>query len=259
MSKYNPIIEVIEEHYEIPQFDAERKISVLLPYDYHETRKYYPVLYLQDGQNLFNPSAPFGDWAIDKSLSKLAEEGCKDLIIVAIDHGEDERIKEYLPYDHAKFGKGQGRVYIDFLKEKLIPHVNKNYRVLSDYANMGIGGSSMGGLISLYAGLTEPNVFGKMMIFSPSLWLSQKIFHDANGLVPLPKSKVYLYGGGRESQQHLPNVKRLENILRGKKFAASYFHVEVSVNLEGEHSERYWCKEFPKAVQWLYFNTKRVA
>lgn len=253
MSKFDPIIEVIEEEYEVPHLNATRKISALLPYDYHTTKKKYPVIYLQDGQNLFNPEAPFGDWAIDRSLGKLAAKGLKDIIIVAIDHGEKERIKEYLPYYHQKFGKGHGVFYIQFMKEKLIPYINSHYRTLPDYEHTGIGGSSMGGLISLFAGLTEPSVFGKLMIFSPSLWISEKIYKTADKFEPLPKSRIYMYAGGKESEAHLPNVKKLETILHKKLHEGAMFDLEFSVNHQGEHAEIFWSKEFPKAIKWLFF------
>ncbi len=250
---FDPIIEVIEEDYEIPHLGATRKISALLPHDYYDSDRQYPVLYLQDGQNLFNPFAPYGDWAIDKSMANMASVGYSDIIIIAVDHGEKERIKEYLPYDHPKFGHGKGKVYIQFMKEKLIPYVNNRYRTLTDYENTGIGGSSMGGLISLYAGLTEADIFGKMMIFSPSLWMSKKIFIEANAFKPLPKTKIYVYAGGKESKAHLPNVKKLESILIDKIHNAVLFDFEISVNDTGEHAEFYWGQEFPKAVKWLFF------
>ena len=133
-----------------------RRISALLPHDYDETDKNYPVLYLQDGQNLFNPNAPYGDWAIDKSLTQLAQDGLKDLIIIAIDHGHEERVYEYSPYYNPLFGEGKGDAYLSFINETLIPYVSKKFRTKPGYENVGIGGSSMGGLISLYAGLKFP-------------------------------------------------------------------------------------------------------
>ena len=254
VTEFRPIIKVIEEAYEIPQLQATRKISALLPHDYYETDKHYPVLYLQDGQNLFDPSAPYGDWAIDKSLEKLAQEGFSDIIIIAIDHGDNERINEYLPYYHPRYGEGKGNFYIQFVIEKLIPYINKNYRTLTDFENTGIGGSSLGGLISLYAGLSNPGVFGKMMIFSPSLWIAKKIFNQTESFQPLQKSKIYLYSGGMESEDHLPNAKRLEAIFRAKMVENHDIDFRFSINEIGVHAEVYWRHEFPKAVKWLYFN-----
>lgn len=252
VNDYSPIIVTIEEEYEIPHLNATRKISALLPYNYHESEKHYPVLYLQDGQNLFNPHAPFGDWAIDQSMEVLAQEGYGDVIIIAIDHGERERINEYFPYHHPKYGQGRGRHYIQFMKEKLIPYVNNKYRTISHFSQTGIGGSSMGGLISLYAGLKEPNLFGKMMIFSPSLWITKAIFKEAEKFNPLHESRIYLYAGGKESHAHLPNVNSLEAILREK--VAHGLELQVEINHDGEHREIYWKEEFPRALRWLYYN-----
>jgi predicted alpha/beta superfamily hydrolase len=255
VNDFAPIIETIEEAYEIPHLNATRKISALLPYDYYESERKYPVLYLQDGQNLFNPNAPFGDWAIDQSMEMLATHGLKDLIIIAIDHGERERIIEYLPYFNHRFGQGKGRHYIDFMKEKLIPYVNKKYRTLTHYSQTGIGGSSMGGLISLYAGLSEPDIFGKMMIFSPSLWISKIIYYQAKAFKPLADTMIYLYAGAKESNSHVPNVERLEKILIKKTNDFPALTMKVVINDEGEHREIYWKHEFPKALKWLYFNS----
>lgn len=253
LTQYEPIIEVIEEAYEIPQLNATRKISALLPHDYHETNKQYPVLYLQDGQNLFNPAAPYGDWAIDKSMAKLAEEGQGDIIIIAIDHGEQERILEYLPYNHPRYGKGKGSFYVQFMIEKLIPYINSHYRTLTDFQHTGIGGSSMGGLISYHAGLLNPGVFGKMMIFSPSLWISKMIFEHTKTFEPLNRSRIYLYAGGKESEQHLPNVQKLEAIIRKKMVDGHQIDLHFSVNEDASHNEVHWREEFPLALKWLYF------
>ena len=255
MTDFNPIIETIEEAYEIPHLNATRRISALLPHDYYESDKRYPVLYLQDGQNLFNPMAQYGDWAIDKSLAHLAQEGKADVIIIAINHGEQERINEYLPYYHPRFGQGKGTFYIQFMTEKLIPYINEKYRTLTDFENTGIGGSSMGGLISLHAGLSNPGVFGKLMIFSPSLWISKKIFKSTKSFSPLERAKLYLYSGGKESEEHLPNAKELGAIINEKMEKGHQIDFHFSVNEEGNHSELHWRKEFPKAIEWL-FNTK---
>ena len=90
-----PIVRVIEEKFEIPQLGKKRRITALLPHDYNESEKAYPVLYLQDGQNLFDDNAPFGNWAIDRALALMAEKDMGDIIVIAIDHGEKDRIKEY--------------------------------------------------------------------------------------------------------------------------------------------------------------------
>jgi predicted alpha/beta superfamily hydrolase len=252
-SKYAPIIETIEEEYEIPQLDRKRRISALLPYNYYETKKSYRVLYLNDGQNLFDEFAPFGNWAIDKSLEHLASKGLDDVIVIAIDHGGEDRITEYLPYFNARFGKAQGELYIAFLEETLIPYVNKKYRVLTEREHTGIGGSSMGGIISLFAGLNHQNTFGKLMVFSPSLWIAPKIFQQAEHFHPDLPTEMYIYAGGKESQNHLPNVHRFKKRLLEGKTIFNQIRLHLSLNPEGTHGESFWRDEFPKAVEWLYF------
>ena len=253
-----PIIEVIEQNYEIPQLGVRRKISALLPVDYHHTDKVYPVLYLQDGQNLFNPHAPFGDWAIDRSLEQLAAQGMKDLIVIAIDHGEEERIYEYSPYYNPLFGEGKGRDYVSFLTDTLCPYIQGHYRVSDRRHDTGIGGSSMGGLISLYAGLTAPDTFGKLMVFSPSLWISPMIYHHADQCTLMDGDALYLYAGGMESQYHIPNIKRLDKIMSPKFDDLDFARYKCSIYERGQHGEYYWAHEFPKAIKWLYFNNQSI-
>jgi predicted alpha/beta superfamily hydrolase len=251
---FKPIIEILDDRFEIPQLEVERRIAALLPFDYHESDKEYPVLYLQDGQNLFNPEAPYGNWAIDDSLAELAIEGHHQVIIIAIDHGDDARILEYSPYYHPRFGEGKGKSYLNFLIEILIPFVESKYRVSRLAKDRGIGGSSMGGLISLYSGLAFPYIFGKMMIFSPSLWLSPMIYFDAEKYKPELEARVYLFAGGKESKFQLPNIKRLSKIIQPllENSDQAYFH--RSIDKEANHGEFYWSIEFPKAIKWLYFN-----
>ena len=249
---YQPIIKIIEEDYEIPQLKRRRRIAALLPYDYYQNEKEYPVLYLHDGQNLFDEESPFGNWAIDQSLTRLASQGSGEVVVIAIDHGGEDRLNEYMPFNTRKYGKGQGKLYIKFLMETLKPYVDDKYRVMTDSEHTGIGGSSMGGLISLFAGLSFPQTFSRMMIFSPSLWLSPRIYQLAKKFNPVESSHLYLYAGGKESQAHLPNVMRfgadlLTNMGEGLRFKFSH-------NPDGIHHEEIWREEFPIALKWLFFN-----
>lgn len=252
---HSPIIQVIGENYLIPQLGRTRRIAALLPSNYYQTNKHYPVLYLHDGQNLFNEYAPYGNWAIDKSLALLAKDGYGDVIVIAIDHGGEQRINEFMPYDSPKFGKGNGRLYLQFLVETLKPLVDRSFRVINDRQYTGIGGSSMGGLISLFGGLTLPDVFGKLMIFSPSLWTSPQIYDQANIFSPVVPTDIYLYAGAKESRVHLPNVMRLKETLEGKLMGGGV-RLHLSVNKHGTHNEAVWGAEFPKAIKWLYFDHK---
>ncbi|MEY4902672.1 MAG: hypothetical protein RLZZ292_487 [Bacteroidota bacterium] len=257
--EYNPALlpmpEIITEEFEMPQLGKKRRISILLPHNYHaETQRRYPVIYLQDGQNLFNDHAPYGNWQVNKKLAVLSEQGKGDVIIVAIDHGGSERIAEYTPsYANTRFGTGLGKKYARFMADTLKPYIDKNYRTLSDREHTGIGGSSMGGLISIYAGLMYPEEFSKLMIFSPSLWVTPKIYFEAiNFFQPSGKTKIYLYVGGKEGKSTVENVERFKEVLERRGMDGSPIDFELSIDPEGQHNEERWGREFPKALEWLF-------
>jgi len=251
---FAPLIKVLAEDYEIPQLGKDRRICALLPHNYRKSRQHYPVLYLQDGQNLFGDKSPFGNWAIDEKLTKLAKIGNGDIIIIAIDHAEEERLKEFSPFRRTKLGRGEGKKYVHFLANTLKPYVDQNFRTLPSREFTGVGGSSMGGLISIYAGLMRPEMFGKLMIFSPSLWISPNIYWDAIHFMIPYQMDIYLYAGGEESKNMIPTTRRLKNILEHKGMDFSKINLNMSIDPLGRHHESYWGEEFPKAIQWLYFN-----
>ena len=247
-----PKIEVISENFEIPQLIQTRRIAALLPHDYYDTDKRYPVLYLQDGQNLFDEYAPFGNWSVDKNLATLFEEGFGDIIIIGIDHAGDKRIKEYTPSYTTKLGRGDGKKYVRFLSDTLKPFVDKKFRTLPDRAHTGIGGSSMGALISIYAGLMYPEVYSKLMIFSPALWVAPNIhFHFLN-FDHSQDVKAYLYAGGEESEKMIPNIENFKSAFDKKSIQAN-FEFKLTIDPKGKHNEAHWGREFPKALKWLFF------
>ncbi len=254
LQSYYPKIEVISDQFEMPQLNKHRRISVLLPYNYHTTTQRYPVLYLQDGQNLIDPNAPFGNWQVDRALAALSAQGKGQLIVVGIDHGGSDRIKEYTPFHDTPIGPGDGKKYVRFVTDTLKPYIDKHYRTLPQRHYTGIGGSSMGALISIYAGLMYPEVYSKLLLFSPSLWVSPQIhFAPLHFVEPLP-SRIYLYGGGKEGANMVPNIQRFKQALERKVGNARLLQFRVSIDPEGQHNEYHWGREFPKAVSWLFFN-----
>lgn len=251
-----PIIRVIEEAFEIPQLKKKRRITALLPSDYEESNESYPVLYLQDGQNLFDDNAPFGSWGIDRTLAKLREQGLGKIIIIAIDHGKKERMKEYLPFLENQFGPGDGKKYLRFVTDTLKPYVDKKYRTLPDREHTGLGGSSLGGLISIYGGIIYPEVYGRLMVFSPALWITPNIrFEGIHFFNPLP-TKIYVYAGGKESETMVPNVHRFLDAIERQGLKQKNIEFKLSVDDIGEHKEYYWGREFPTALNWLFFEEK---
>jgi len=254
MVENRPIIEIIDESFIIPQLNRSRRISALLPHDYYENKqKNYSVLYLHDGQNLFDDYAPYGNWGVDKTLTQMAAKGMKDTIIIAIDHGGELRIKELIPFKTHKFKNVEGNQYIEFMMDTLMPMINNRYRINHDRACTGIGGSSLGGLISLYAGFKYPQVFGKLMIFSPSLWITSDIYLQALNFPNNISLDIYLYAGGLESETHLENVTKLAEVLSGKQAMHHHLNLKFVTNPHGRHQEVYWGEQFPQAVEFLYY------
>ena len=245
-----PILETIQ-NFEMPQLKKKRNVHVLLPADYFLTDKQYPVLYLQDAQNLFGEGSAYGNWKIDEKLSILKARGKGDLIVVAIDHGQEDRFEEYSPYK-SRNGLGKGKKYAHFVAKTLKPFIDKQYRTRPERENTGIGGSSMGGLVSIYAGLMYPDLIAKMMIFSPSLWVSPKIYFDAIEFFQPINTKIYVYAGGQESQFMLENVERFKHTLDKQGFKESQLSIKLSVDQSGKHNEAAWSNEFTAATEWLF-------
>ncbi|MBB4805655.1 putative alpha/beta superfamily hydrolase [Chryseobacterium defluvii] len=255
--EYFPLAEIISEEFYIPQLDRYRKVWALLPYDYYVSNKAYPVLYLQDAQNLFNEGSGYGNWEIDKKLSILAEYDRGDVIIIAIEHGSEERIKEYI-FDNDNVANGsEGKKYIRFITDTLKPFIDENYRTKKDRDNTGIGGSSLGALISIYSGFLYPEVYSKLLIFSPSLWVEpNNNFPMMNFRAPF-KMKIYLYGGGQEGSKMVKRIHLFEDYLkRWEKKNLFDFEFKTNINPEGTHSEFYWSQEFPRAIEWLFYDNK---
>lgn len=248
-----PQIVILNEAFEIPDLIRTRRVAALLPHDYYKTDKHYPVLYLQDGQNLYEDFAAYGSWGVDKQLASMAGRGMGDIIVIAIDHADDKRISEFTPTFKNRLGRGEGREYIRFLAETLKPYIDDKFRTRPEAEHTGIGGSSLGGLISIYAGIIYPQVYDRLLIFSPSLWVTPNIPFRVMKLTHKFRGRIYLYGGEAESKTMVPNMMRFKKeLLRQTQGSDVKFRVEVDP--EGQHNEARWGKEFPKAVEWLFFN-----
>ena len=251
---YLPQVLLISDEFEIPQLNKTRKIWALLPHDYDNSSESYPVMYLQDAQNLFNESAEFGNWEIDKKLAVMSEYKIGKIIIIAIEHADEDRIKEY-NVGKTILGKGEGKKYIRFVRDTLKPFIDSNFRTKKEQEFTGIGGSSMGGLVSIFSGLQNPDVFGRLMIFSPSLWVVPEI-KISSKKATVADTKIYLYGGGQESQTMVSDMKIFKQKLISSTFIKENTKINLSINPKGKHNEIYWSDEFPKAIEWLFFQSK---
>ena len=199
-------VHIVDSSFYIPQLDRHRRIWIYLPASYRGSKKKYPVLYMHDGQNVFDEAtSAYGEWGVDEALDSLGKQH-KETIVVAIDNGAEKRLNEYSPYDMDKYGKGEGDAYVDFLVQTLKPYIDKHYRTLKDEKNTFIAGSSMGGLISFYAILKYPKVFGGAGVFSPAFWITPQLKHIDPGKAKKVKGKIYFYAGQQESEtmEYLP-------------------------------------------------------
>lgn len=250
---YLPLIEIIDENFEIPQLIKTRRIAALLPHDYYSSNKSYPVLYLQDGQNLFDDFAPFGSWELPKKLAEMAKNGYGDIIVIAIDHAESERIKEFTPSQKTALGIGDGKKYASFLCETLKPYVDNLYRTRQEPEHTGIGGSSMGGLVSIYAAMQHPHTFSKLLIFSPSMWVSPELSKEFIYGTPEFNGRIYLYGGAKEGSDMIVHLEKFHELIKENPHGRN-LPVKLSIREDGEHNETAWGVEFPAAVKWLFFS-----
>ncbi|HVF81944.1 MAG TPA: alpha/beta hydrolase-fold protein [Flavisolibacter sp.] len=240
-------VQILDTSFYIPQLNRHRRVWIYLPDSYTSSRKKYPVLYMHDGQNLFdNATAPYGEWGVDEALDTLSKQD-GETIVVAIDHGAEKRINEYSPFDMGKYGKGEGDAYIDFLVQTLMPYINKNYRTKKSAKYTAIAGSSMGGLISFYAMLKYPYKFGTAGVFSPAFWIVPQLKELAVKRASKLKGRIYFYAGGAESETMVPDMLSVFEAVN--KFSKA--KMETVVRAEGRHSEQTWRAEFPLFYQWL--------
>ncbi len=235
----------------------QRDLIVYLPPGYHEQQQRgFPVLFLHDGQNLFDGATSFipgMDWHVGQTADYCIQAGLVEpLIIVGIYNAGKQRLGEYTPTRMPKLGGGRANRYAKFLLEEVRPFLLSNYRVLSGAENTGIGGSSLGGLVSLYLGLRLPHVFGKIAALSPSVWWNQRVilrFADAAPVDPLPR--IWLDIGTREGPRIAEDVERFRDILLGKDWRLGrdlhYQRVEGA-----EHNEAAWAQRVGPFLQFLF-------
>lgn len=240
-------VKIIDTAFLIPQLNRTRRVWIYLPADYSSSGKKYPVLYMHDGQNVFDDATSFaGEWGVDETLDNLGanKENC---IVVAIDNGGIKRMNEYNSLDDQRFGKGEGNEYIDFIAKTLKPHIDKNYRTKKKKDDTFIAGSSMGGLISMYAVLRYPKVFGAAGVFSPSFQISPEIYTQIAEKGKKVKSRIYLFGGKLEGEAMVADILKVFEAMR----KVSKSEIEVVIRAEGRHDEPTWRKEFPLFYTWL--------
>ena len=240
-------VSVIDTAFMISQLGRTGRIWIYLPPSYKKSTKHYPVLYMQDGQNLFDDyEAAYGEWGIDEALDSIMQGGKNECIVVGIDNGP-KRLNEYNPFDHDQFGPGEGKEYAAFVAETLKPFIDSRYRTLKDRGNTIVAGSSMGGLISYYIQLTYPGVFGKAGVFSPAFWTAPGIIPLTDSLAKKSNGKFFFYMGALEGEEYMNDMYRLMQELGSKSSSFIY----AVTDAEGRHNEAAWRKWFPEFFRFM--------
>lgn len=244
-------VQILDENFFMPQLNRSRRIWIYLPPDYDSSQKDYPVLYMHDGQNVFDASTSFsGEWEVDESLNQLFNEGDYGVIVVAIDNGANLRVDEYSPWNNPNYGGGEGDEYIEFIVNTLKPHIDSNYRTLASREYTGLMGSSLGALISLYGGIEYQDVFSKVGLFSPSYWFADECFDHVENIGKQETMKFYSIIGALEGPTHVNNMNQMKTTLMDAGFTSE--ELNQMVHNDGQHSEWYWAREFPAAYEWLF-------
>jgi len=253
-STYTGNIKLIKDFYS-PELKNSRNIIIYLPPDYESSTERYPVLYMHDGQNIFDAATSFSgvEWGADESAEELIKNGLlQPIIIVGIYNTGAERMNEYSPWIDENYGGGKGDLYAQFIVNTLKPYIDSNFRTLSGRENTAILGSSMGGLISLYIGIEHNDVFSKIGAMSPSVWFAnRKLLEYANQAKVDDFTMIYVDIGTAEGQNpvaHLNNTRELYKSLV-KKANVDVMYLE---DRNAAHSEGAWAKRLPEVLLFFF-------
>lgn len=235
----------------------QRDLIVYLPPGYHDQpQRRFPVLYMHDGQNLFDGATSFipgADWHVGHTADDFILTGAvQPLIILGIYNIGKSRIHEYAPTKAPRLGGGRADRYAKFLVQEVMPWMQREYRVLPDARVTGIGGSSLGGLLSLYLGLKHPQIFGRIAALSPSVWWNQRILHRLTAAARIEsRPRIWLDIGTQEGPRIVQDVEQYRDILLQKGWhLGKDLHYQ---RVEGaEHNEAAWARRVGPFLQFLY-------
>jgi predicted alpha/beta superfamily hydrolase len=248
-----------------PQLGNSRDILVYLPPSYRTSTQHYPVVYMHDGQNLFDAYTSYaGEWRVDETCENLADEGI-ELIVVGMPNTGIQRMAEYGPFRSRGGDGGAGDAYLQFVIETVKPLIDATFRTLPEREHTAIIGSSMGGLISLYAGFRFPATFGIIGAMSPSLWFANTAIFPFIRRTAFQPLRIYLDVGTREggrspvdrlllhasSRSYFGNVHRMHELLvaKGYRPGDTLHYVEEPM---AAHNEAAWARRLPDALRFLF-------
>ncbi len=245
-------------------FRNTRMLRVWLPPGYSAPEnqgRHYPVFYLNDGQNLFDKATAYigVDWQADEAADRLIREGrIPPLVLVGIDNAQKDRPREYLPYRtfNPPIMRPQGKHYPNFLLNEVMPFLYQRYRIARGPENTGLGGSSLGAIISLYTAMDRPGIFGRLLLESPSLFVSNRQFLKCSRAFRQWPEKIFMAMGTNEAgsegrdRQVVEDVLALERVLR--RAGLKEDRLLVRIDEGATHNEREWAKRFPEALAFLF-------
>lgn len=241
---------VVTDPLPMPGLGRERRVRIYLPPSYAaESARRYPVVYFHDGQNVFDAATSYaGEWGADELLDELARERGFEAIAVGIDNGAERRMRELNPWNHERFGTGEGWAYLRFVVETVKPFVDQRYRTHPQAAHTALVGSSMGGLITHAALHRHRDVFGMGGVLSPAYWLALPFIERLTLDEPLhAKQRVFVYAGGKESADMVPNARKLAGRLAQQSGAVRFLEVP-----DAQHNEAAWRAVLPQVLaHWM--------
>jgi predicted alpha/beta superfamily hydrolase len=227
-----------------------RDLVVWLPPGYAGSQRRYPVIYMHDGQNLFDPRTSYAEpWRVDIAMEK-AHRRSLGAIVVAIPNLGLARIDEYSPYVDSRAGGGKGDRYLDWLIGTVKPLVDARFRTRTERTYTGMAGSSMGGLITLYGYLRDPSVFGFVGVLSPSLWFAGRSIFSTLGATSYFPGRIYLDIGGREGGKAVDDVRAMRDALLEKGYAPGS-ELRYVEDPKGRHNEVDWGRRLAAALPFL--------
>ena len=251
--------EMVIEKIKLPGFVDKRNLRILLPHDYHAQDRRYPVLYMTDGQNLFDEyTSHCGEWQIDEHLEALFQDGrCHGVIVVGIDNAGHGRMEEYAPWPFEYGGqiyRNGGAAFARALIDTVKPFIDRRFRTLPDQKNTAIAGSSLGGLISLYAGMRYQKIFGAVAALSPSIAITRtkgamKALIRKEGRIR--GQRLYLDMGTEEDYRgEIRQTRCIARYLQHKPHAQDCV---LFRRIQGAgHSEAAWAARFPEILEFLF-------
>ena len=234
----------------------KRDVTVYLPPGYDDDANPCPVLYMHDGQNLFDPATahiPGQHWRLGETADALIAAGTvPPLIMVGIANTGTSRIHEYTPTRDARLGGGLADDYGRFLVEELKPFIDRTYRTRTDAASTGLGGSSLGGLVTMHVGLRRPDVFGALAVMSPSVWWDRRvILSSVRAARPKPDLRVWVDMGTAEGRRALEDARLLKAALVGSGWVIGR-DLHYAEYEDGTHSEQAWADRAGAMLTWLF-------